>query len=136
MLSVLNGQSSVIAEAIDDGLPVIASPTELRRKVESGGEVSAVSVTSPQGPTPVSKNTLPAPAMIACVNVMREPAATGMFPKSKTVFDMPVPIVRVTAATPREVPLNVDSRAVSVIVRSPAAIAECASVTVPSVLPG
>jgi hypothetical protein len=70
----------------------------LRRKVESSSEVSG-SRSSPQA-QPVSKNTLPAPAMIACVNVMRGPRPPGCSPK--TVFDMPVPIVRVTAATPRK----------------------------------
>src|SRR5204862_4614402 len=100
-----NGHDSVVASAIDAGSPVITRPTELRRNVDSGGAVVSVSTTLAHGPMPVSKKTLVSPDTIACVNVMREPGVVGMLPKSNTDFVIPVVIVRVTLARPRNVPL-------------------------------
>jgi hypothetical protein len=103
---VLTGHDTVVADAIVDGSPRICRPTELSRTVDSGGAVPSVSVTPAQGPAPASNTTPPAPEVTACVNVMRDPGATGTLPKSNTDLLKPVVIVRVTLATPSTVPVE------------------------------
>ena len=69
------------------------------------------------------------------MNVTSEPTGTAMLPKSNTEIEFSVVMLRVTVATPRNVPSNVSRRIVSEIVRSPDATALCASATRSIVLP-
>jgi hypothetical protein len=104
--------------------------------VSSGGAMPNVSVTSSQGPKPLSKKTSPVPTLRFCSNVIVEPAGTVAPPKSNTVADALSSMKRVVVATPTSGPLNEPRRAISDSVLTPGVSVEWYSVTVWIVTPG